>query len=85
LRVEPLPPKIMFEQILPEVLDMERELLAFHTGDRAMLLWSTLYSPQTRSYEQAVDVLEDLLAMPGHEDLQKHYRYAEQSLLPKTA
>jgi alpha-galactosidase len=59
-------------------------LLAFHTGDRAMLLWSTLYSPQTHSYEQAVAVLEDLLAMPGHEDLQEHYRYAQDSLLPKS-
>jgi len=28
--VNPLPPKIMLEMILPEVLDMERELLAFN-------------------------------------------------------
>ena len=83
LRVEPLPAKIMFEQILPEWLDMERELLAFKTRDRAMLLWSTLDGHQTRSYEQAVAVLEDLLAMPGHEALADHYQYAEGSLLPK--
>ncbi|HEU5089091.1 MAG TPA: hypothetical protein VFT99_16660, partial [Roseiflexaceae bacterium] len=42
LRVPPLPPKIMYEMILPEVLDMERDLLAFKTGDRTMLLWSVL-------------------------------------------
>jgi alpha-galactosidase len=84
LRVEPLPEKILYEQILPEWLDMERELLAFKTGDRAMLLWSTLNSPQTRSYDQAVAVLDALLAMPGHADLAAHYRYAEESLLTQS-
>ncbi len=73
----------MFEQILPEWLDMERELLAFKTRDRAMLLWSTLDGHQTRSYEQAAAVLDDLLAMPGHEALADYYQYAEGSLLPK--
>ncbi|ABU58529.1 family 4 glycosyl hydrolase [Roseiflexus castenholzii] len=77
LRVPPLPRKIMLEMILPEVLDMERELLAFKTGDRSMLLWSVLNSPQTRSYEQAVAVLDDLLAMPGHEELATHFRWPE--------
>lgn len=84
LRVEPLPGKILYEQILPEWLDMERELLAFKTGDRAMLLWGTLMSPQTRSYDQAVAVLEELLAMPGHEALAEHYQYAGASILPKS-
>jgi alpha-galactosidase len=75
LRVHPLPPKIMLEQILPEVLDMERELLAFKTGDRSMLLWNVLHSPQTRSYEQAVAVLDDLLSAEGHEEMAEHYRW----------
>lgn len=74
LRVTPLPPKLMLEQILPHVLEMERELLAFKTGDRAMLLYNALMSHQTRSYEQAVAVLQDLLAMEGHEELAAHFR-----------
>ena len=77
LLVGSLPPKIMYEQILPEWLDMERELLAFKTGDRSMLLWNVLDSPETASYDQAVDVLNDLLEMPGHEEMAEHYRYAE--------
>ena len=81
LRVELLPAKILYEQILPEWLDMERELLAFKNGDRAMLLWSTLMSPQTRNYEQAVSVLEELLAMPGNEDLAQAYQYAGDTIL----
>lgn len=74
LRVPPLPPKIMLEMILPEVLDMERELLAFKSGDWSMLLWNALNSPQTRSYEQAAAVLDDLLAMPGHEELAARFQ-----------
>jgi alpha-galactosidase len=75
LHVGALPPKIMLECILPEWLEMERELLAFKTGDRSMLLWNALESHQTRSYDQAVAVLEDLLSMDGHEELAEHYTF----------
>jgi alpha-galactosidase len=75
LRVGSLPRKIMLECILPEWLQMERELEAFLTGDRSMLLWGVLESHQTRSYEQAVDVLDDIMAMEGHEEMDAHYRW----------
>jgi alpha-galactosidase len=81
LLVGSLPPKILYEQILPEWLDMERELLAFKSADRSMLLWNVLESPQTNSYDQAVDVLNDLLAMPGHEELAAHYQYSDKMTL----
>jgi alpha-galactosidase len=77
LHVGALPPKILLEQILPEWLDMERDMLAFKTGDRSMLLWNALESHQTRSYDHAVAVLEDLLSMDGHEELAEHYRFPE--------
>lgn len=85
LRVHPLPPRIMLEQILPEWLDMERDLLAFHTGDRSMLLYNVLHSGQTRSYDQAVAVLEDVLAMPGNEEVAAHYQYDERGKALLTA
>jgi alpha-galactosidase len=75
LHVGALPPKIMLEHILPDWLDMERTLLAFKTGDRSMLLWSVLDSHQTRSYDQAVAVLDDLLAMDGHEEMADYFRF----------
>jgi alpha-galactosidase len=81
LRVAPLPPKIMCEQILPEWLDMERELLAFKAGDRSMLLWNVLQSPQTASYDQAVAVLDELLAMADHAEMAQHYDYPEGATL----
>jgi alpha-galactosidase len=58
-----LPPKVMIEQILPDWLETERELLAFKTGDRSMLLYGILNNHQTKSYDAAVAVLEELLNM----------------------
>ena len=75
LRVGSLPPKVMLEHILPEWLDMERSMLAYKTGDRSMLLWDALNSHQTRSYDQAVAVMDDLMAMEVHEEMADHYRY----------
>jgi alpha-galactosidase/6-phospho-beta-glucosidase family protein len=75
LHVGSLPPKVMLEHILPEWLDMERQLEAFKTGDRSMLLWSVLDSHQTRSYDQAVAVLEDLMAMEGHEEFAARLKF----------
>ncbi len=75
IRVAGLPPKIMWECIWPELLDMERELLAFKTGDKSILLYNVLQSHQTRSYDQGVALLEDLMAMEGNEELRAYFRY----------
>jgi hypothetical protein len=42
-------------------------------SDRTMLLHNILANHQTRSYDQAVAVFDDLLAMPGHEEAAAHY------------
>ncbi len=63
VRVGSLPPKVMFEQILPDWLETERELLAFKTGDRSILLHGVLNHHQTRNYDQAVAVLDELMAL----------------------
>jgi alpha-galactosidase len=70
LRVGSLPPKIMFECILPDWLDMERELLAFKTGDRSMQLFETLSNHQTRTYDAAVALLDELMRMPEVEEVE---------------
>ena len=75
LRLEPLPKKIMLEQVLPEILRMERGLEAYRTGDRSMLLWGALENHQTRSYEQAWAALEELLEQPANRELAEHFRY----------
>ena len=75
IHVTPLPPKIMLEQILPMWLGMERSLLALKTGDRSILLWNVLDNHQTRSYDQAVAVLEDLLATEGNEEMNEYFKW----------
>ena len=75
LRVAPLPKKIMLEQLLPTILGMERELEAYRTGDRSMLLWNALEHHQTRSYNQAFAALEELLRQPSNRELAEHFRY----------
>jgi alpha-galactosidase/6-phospho-beta-glucosidase family protein len=77
LHVTPLPKKLMLEQVLPDWLQMARELEAFHSGDRSMLLWQVLKSHQTRSYDQAVTVLEDLLAMERNAEMNAAFKYPE--------
>lgn len=71
LRVGSLPSKIMLECVLPDWLDMERELLAFKTGDRSMQLFETLSNHQTRSYDAAVALLDDLIHMPEVEEVEE--------------
>jgi alpha-galactosidase len=75
IRVEPLPRKVLLEHILPDWLRMEQNLEAFKTGDRSMLLWGVLDRHQTRTYDQAVAVLQDLLSMEGHEEMEVHYQF----------
>jgi alpha-galactosidase len=73
LRVEPLPPKVMLECILPVWLQMEQHLHAFKTGDRSVLLYELLSNHQTRSYDQAVEALEDMLGMDCNKEMSDHF------------
>jgi alpha-galactosidase len=84
LRVHPLPRKIMLEQIMPTWLEQERTIEAFLTGDRSMLLWDILDAHQTRSYDQATELMEALFALeaecatPGMrlvEPMAEHYTF----------
>ena len=76
LRVDPLPAKIMYEHVLPEWLQMERDLLAFQTGDRTQLVWNALHADQTRSYEQAMSMLDEVMKMPGHEEANEYFQFS---------
>jgi len=81
IRMEALPHKVMLECIYPDWLNMERILEALKSGDRSMLLYSILDSHQTRSYNQAVEVLDALMTMEANEpmayleDINEHYKW----------
>src|SRR5262249_24884769 len=80
LQVAPLPKKIMLHVIQPHILQMEWLHEAYLTGDRRLLLESLLMlstfqeESRTTSYQQAVDLLEDVLALPTNRDMAAHYR-----------
>jgi len=81
LRMQPLPPKVMLECIYPDWLGMERTLEALLSGDKSMLLFGVLQSHQTRSYDQAMEVMDALLNIEPNEpmayieDVNDHYKW----------
>lgn len=72
MRMDPLPAKVMLGHVLPEWLDMERDLHTFKTGDRAFLLYDLLQNHQTCSYDQGVELLNSTLEMEFHQDYNQY-------------
>jgi alpha-galactosidase/6-phospho-beta-glucosidase family protein len=70
-----IPSNIMLNEIIPDWLRMERSLLAFKTGNRAMLLWDVLDDHSTQSYDQATAVLQDVLDIEGMREMAEHYQW----------
>lgn len=83
LRVEPLPNKVLLECIYPSWLRMEQTLEALLSGDKSMLLYGVLESHQTRTYDQALAVLEALFDIEPNEpmayieDIHDHYDWPD--------
>jgi alpha-galactosidase len=83
IRVEPLPQKVMLERIYPVWISMEQTLEALLSGDKSMLLFGILETHQTQTYDQAVDMLDALLAMEPNEpmayieDVNEHYSWPD--------
>jgi alpha-galactosidase len=69
LQVGPLPPRIMLHVILPRILEMERTLEAYRSGDAKVLLSALLWDHRTRSFEQAEAALEAILKLPFNREL----------------
>lgn len=70
LPVGTLPDKVMHMVLLPRIAKAERELLAFRTGDRDLLLSCLLLDDyRTRSLDHAEELVDELLALPWNADL----------------
>jgi alpha-galactosidase len=50
------------------------ELEAYETGSKELLFELILMDPWTRSEQQAWNLLEDILALPYHEEMRQHYQ-----------
>lgn len=73
LAVGALPERIMLGVMWPRWLQMERGLAAYLTGDRRYLMQSLLHDHRTRTWEQAEEALEALMAMPHNAQAARHF------------
>jgi alpha-galactosidase len=76
IQVGTLPRRIMLHAVLPRILEMERTLEAYQTGDTTMLLSALLWDHRTQSLEQAEAFLDDLLALPFNRTLAEHFDHS---------
>ena len=53
---------------------MNLELEAYDTGSKELLTQLILMDPWSRSLAQAKSFVEEVLALPYHEELRQHYR-----------
>ena len=60
--------------LIEKVMLMERDLEAFQSRDRKMLLELILAYPATRTIEQAQALLDDTLALPMNAEMAAWYR-----------
>jgi alpha-galactosidase len=73
-KIEPdLTERIKKFYLLPRILRMEWALEAFISGDRRVLEEILVRDPRTKSYEQVVAVIDDILNLPFNEEMKKHY------------
>ncbi|MDD3699679.1 MAG: alpha-glucosidase AglA [Atribacterota bacterium] len=73
-QVEPdIPERIKKMYLMPRILRMEWALEAFLTGDRRVLEEFLIRDPRTKSYDQVVKVIDEVLGLPENEEMRKHY------------
>jgi len=74
MRTEGLPKALVSYILRDRVAPVETELEAYETGSKERLLDLIMMDPWTRSEKQARNLLEDMLALPQHEQMRQHYR-----------
>jgi len=73
-KIEPdVPRRIKIMYLMPRIIRMEMALEAFLTGDRRVLEEVLIRDPRTRSYEQAKNVIDEILSLPFNEEMKEHY------------
>ena len=65
---------ILNNVLLPRLARMENLHDAFLRGDRRPLLLSLMDDPRTRTFAQARDLVDTILAQPWNQEADKHYR-----------
>ena len=74
IRTDGLPTTVMSYLLRDYVAQTEIELEAYDKGDRTLLKSLIMMDPWTKSEAQAEKLLEEILALPYHEEMRKHYK-----------
>ncbi|HVU14675.1 MAG TPA: hypothetical protein VHD90_25540 [Phototrophicaceae bacterium] len=74
IKTDGLPEPLIAHILRDRVAPIEVELEAYETGNKTLLEQLILMDPYTRSEEQACKLLDEILALPFHEEMRQHYR-----------
>ncbi|HEU5431798.1 MAG TPA: hypothetical protein VFU81_09050, partial [Thermomicrobiales bacterium] len=74
IHTRPLPPAILAQIWRDRIATVTTELAAFDEGSRERLLELILMDPWTRSFDQARQLLDAILAMPANAELRARYQ-----------
>lgn len=74
VKVKPISETVMRHILIPRWLRLESMHAAFINHDRQELVRNLMDDPRTRSYEQAKDLIDTLLALPWNKEAAEHYR-----------
>ena len=69
-----LPKKLMINVLIPKMLRMKRNVEAYLTGDRSILLYIILKDHRTKSLEQAEKLLNKVLSLAFNREAAEHYK-----------
>jgi alpha-galactosidase len=73
IQTRPLPAELQAYILRDRVAPVNVELKAFETGDKELLLQLILMDPWTHSEQQARALMEEILALPYHEEMRRHF------------
>jgi alpha-galactosidase len=73
IQTGPLPPAVLAQIMRDRVAPVTIELAAYDEGSRERLVELVMTDPWTRSLEQARQLVDTILALPGHEEMRAHY------------
>ena len=74
IKTDGLPPALTAYIVRDRVAPIEVELEAYQSGSKELLLQLILMDPYTQSEGQACRLLDEILALPFHEEMRQHYR-----------
>lgn len=74
IRMNPLPGAVLSHLLRDRVAPVETELLAFQTGDMALLEDLVMMDPWTKSLQQARGLIDDILNLPFNAEMKAYFQ-----------